>query len=344
MAERRPKIAVFGAGMIGLYVGGLLAEKADVTFIGRPSMLDPLKDGLKLTDVDGMDLNLAPGRFTTSTDPKALAGADLVLVTTKSMATGEAGAAIAAHAPEGAPVISFQNGVSNTGLLRKLLPGRTVLPGMVPFNVAQRGPAHFHRGTGGGLMVERAPALDRFEPLFAHPSVQLRILDDMSGIQWGKLLINLNNAVNAVSGVSLAEELRQRGYRRAWAMSLTEAMRLLNAANIVPVDPIAVPLALWPQILSLPDKLYTYVMAAAGGGRTRVDPHARSSMADDLARGRPTEVDYLQGEVVRLAQTLGRKAPVNARMLALVKAAEAGAAPLSATALYNDLKAARAAG
>lgn len=343
MAERRPKIAVFGAGMIGLYTGALLAAKADVIFIGRPSMLDPLKDGLKLTDVDGMELNLSPAQFTATTDPAALSGADLILVTTKSMATEEAGRAIAAHAPASAPVISFQNGVSNTDLLRSLLPGRTVLPGMVPFNVAQRGPNHFHRGTGGGLMVERSDALNAFEEIFSDPSIQLKILDDMSGIQWGKLLINLNNAINAVSGVSLADELRQRGYRRAWAMSLTEGMALLKAAKITPVDPIAVPLALWPQILSLPDKLYAYVMAAAGGTKTRVDPHARSSMADDLVRGRPTEVDYLQGEVVRLARRLGRKAPVNARLQQLVKAAEAGAPPIPATALYKDLKAARAA-
>ncbi len=342
MAERRPKIAVFGAGMIGLYVGALLAEKADVTFIGRPSMLDPLANGLKLTDVDGLDLNLTPAQFTTSTDPAALAGAELVLVTTKSMGTGDAGKAIAAHAPANAPVISFQNGVSNTDLLRSLLPGRTVLPGMVPFNVAQRGPAHFHRGTGGGLMVERSPALVPFEELFSNPTIQLKILDDMLGIQWGKLLINLNNAINALSGVSLADELRQRDYRRAWSLSLTEAMAILKAAKIAPVDPIAVPLTLWPQILNLPDKLYGYVMAAAGGAKTRVDPHARSSMADDLVRGRPTEVDYLQGEVVRLAERLGRKAPVNARLLALVKAAEKGAKPLSAAALYNELKAARA--
>lgn len=341
--QATPKVAVFGAGMIGLYVGGLLAGKAAVTFIGRPSMLDPLKDGLRLTDADGMDVTLSPGQFTTSTTPAALSGADMVLVTTKSMATREAGEAIAAHAPAHAPVISFQNGVSNTELLRSLLPGRTVLAGMVPFNVAQRGPNHFHRGTGGGLMVERAPALAGFEPLFDHASVQLKLLDDMSGIQWGKLLINLNNAINAVSGQSLANELRQRGYRRAWAMSLNEAMALLKAAKIVPADPIAVPLTLWPQILNLPDRLYGYVMAAAGGAKTRVDPHARSSMADDLLRGRPTEVDYLQGEVVRLAERLGRKAPVNARMLALVKAAERGAEPLSATALHNELKAARAA-
>ncbi len=338
----KPRIAVFGAGMIGLYVGGLLAEWADVAFIGRPTMLPPLADGLTLTDADGMRLDLPPGQFTTNTDPAALAGADLVLVTTKSMATQEAGEAIAAHAPLAAPVISFQNGVSNTDQLRALLPGRNVLAGMVPFNVAQRGPSHFHRGTGGGLMVELHPAMAPFEDVFSHPGITLQLRDDMPGVQWGKLLINMNNAINALSGVSLADELRQRDYRRAWALSLNEGMALLKAAKIEPVDPIAIPLKLWPQILALPDRIYTYLMAAVGGGKVRVDPHARSSMADDLARGRVTEVDYLQGELVRLAEMLGRRAPVNARLAELVKAAEAGAPPIGAKELYRDLKAARA--
>ncbi len=337
MVSGRPKIAVFGAGMIGIYVGGLLARDADVTLIGRPSMLDALAGGLRLTDVDELDVTVSS--FTAATDPAALAGADLVLVTVKSMQTADAAAAIAAHAPPGAPVISFQNGVSNTDLLRERLPGRPVLAGMVPFNVAQRGPAHFHRGTGGGLVVEDSPALAPFEALL-NRSFELKKSSNITGIQWGKLLVNLNNAINALSGVSLAEEFRQRDYRRSWALAMAEGLKLLKAARIEPVDAVAMPLKLMPQIMSLPDAIYGYVMAAGGGAKVRVDPHARSSMADDLVRGRPTEVDYLQGELVRLAARLGRTAPVNARLVQLVKAAEGGAPPIPAKALYADLRAA----
>jgi 2-dehydropantoate 2-reductase len=323
--------------MIGIYVGGLLARDADVTLIGRPSMLDALAGGLRLTDVDELDVTVSG--FTAATDPAALAGADLVLVTVKSMQTADAAAAIAAHAPPGALIISFQNGVSNADLLRERLPGRPVLAGMVPFNVAQRGPAHFHRGTGGGLVVEDSPALAPFEALL-NRSFDLKKSSNITGIQWGKLLVNLNNAINALSGVSLAEEFRQRDYRRSWALAMAEGLKLLKAARIEPVDAVAMPLKLMPQIMSLPDAIYGYVMAAGGGAKVRVDPHARSSMADDLVRGRPTEVDYLQGELVRLAARLGRTAPVNARLVQLVKAAEGGAPPIPAKALYADLRAA----
>lgn len=338
MVSTRPKVAVFGAGMIGIYVGGLLARDADVSLIGRPSMLDALADGVRLTDVDGLDETVRG--FTCTADPAALNGADLVLVTVKSMQTAEAAAAIAAQAPPQALIISLQNGVSNADVLRAALPGRTVLAGMVPFNVAQRGPAHFHRGTGGGLVVEDSPSLAPFEPLIGR-SFELKKSSNIIGVQWGKLLVNLNNAVNAVSGVSLAAELRQRDYRRSWALAIAEGLKLVQAAGIEPVDAVAMPLKLMPQIMSLPDALYGYVMAAAGGGKVRVDPHARSSMADDLVRGRPTEVDYLQGEIVHLAERLGRKAPVSARMVELVKAAEQGAPPIPAKALYADLKAAK---
>ncbi len=338
MAADTPKITVFGAGMIGVYVGGLLAQHANVTLIGRDSMLGPLADGLRLTDVDGSDVTVTGDRFRRASRPEALAGADLVLVTVKSMATGEAAAAIAAHAPAAAVVVSFQNGVSNPDVLRAALAGRTVLAGMVPFNVAQRGPAHFHRGTAGGLKVEASAALKPFEAMFSDAGLPLEQSSNIVGVQWGKLLVNLNNAINAISGTSLADQLRQRDYRRAWAMSIAEGLRLARAAGIELVDPLPMPLALMPQIMRLPDSLYRYVMMSASGGRVRVDPHARSSMADDLARGRKTEVDYLQGEVVRLAERLGRKAPVNARLVELVRKAEAGAAPVGPEALLGDLK------
>ena len=334
-----PKIAVFGAGLVGAYVGLRLAPHARVTLIGRERLVAQAAEGLRVSDMDGFDLIVTPGEIEATTLPEGLAGADLVLVAVKSHATREAAAAIAAHAPARAPVISLQNGVANAEVLRGALPGRTVLAGMVPFNVVEAEPGRFHRGTGvGGLVVEAHPDLAPFLPRFAAAGVPLEESANILGVQWGKLLVNLNNAVNAVSGVSLMEQLRQRGYRQAWAMAMREGMALAKRAGIRLVDPLPMPLELMPAIMSLPDRVYFYVAAQAGGGRTRVDSHARSSMADDLARGRPTEVDFLNGEVVRLAAQLGRPAPVNARMVELVRAAEAGAPPIAAAALVTDLR------
>jgi 2-dehydropantoate 2-reductase len=339
MAGERPKIAVFGAGLVGAFIGARLAVQAEVTLVGRPAMLEPMAGGVRVTDVDGLDIEA--GGFRTETEPEALVGAELVLVTVKSQATGDAADAIGCHAPADALVVSFQNGVSNAARLREAAGERVVLAGMVPFNIAQLGPAHLHRGTAGGLVVEAHASFAPFAPLFAAAGLPVVESAAMEGVLWGKLLVNLNNAINALSGVSLMEQLRQRDFRRAWALSLDEGLKTVRAAGIAPVDPLPMPLALMPQILRLPDPLYRYVVVAGSGGRARVDPHARSSMADDLARGRRTEIDALQGEVVALAERLGRKAAVNARLVELVRAAEAGAEPWGAGALYKELLAAR---
>lgn len=338
MPPPRPRIAIFGAGLIGLYVGGFLARMADVVLIGRAPRLAALDAGLRLTDVDGLDMTLAPADLSRATGPEALAGADLVIVTVKSRATPEAASAIAAHASPDALILSLQNGVSNVETLRNALPRHLVLAGMVPYNVAERAPGHLHRGTGGRIVLEANPALDRWLPLFGAAGLDVETSTEILAVQWGKLLVNLNNAINALSGVSLMEQLRQRDYRRAWALSLAEGLKLVRAAGIDPIDPLPIPLKLMPQILRLPDALYRYVVAAGSAGKAKVDPHARSSMADDLARGRPTEIDSLQGEIVRLADRLGQRAPVNARLIELVRAAEAGAPPIPATDLVRQLR------
>lgn len=338
------RVAVYGAGLIGVYVGGLLADAgADVTLIGRPRVLDPLGQGLRLTDLDGREVAVPAERFVRSADAAALADAELVLVTVKSMATEQAAADIAAHAPGAAIVLSLQNGVDNADRLAAALPGRTVLAGMVPFNVAQRGPAHYHRGTGGGLIAAEDDKLRAYLPLFSTAGLPLSLSSNIPGVMWGKLLVNLNNAINALSGVPLARQLMQRDYRRAWALCMDEGMALVRRAGITPVDPLPLPLRYMPLLMRLPTPLYRRVVArtARGGKGARVDPHARSSMAEDLSLGRPTEVDHINGAVVHLASRLGRGAPVNARVIQLVRAAEAGAPPIPAAELYRALRAAR---
>lgn len=341
MDDAPVKVAILGAGMIGCWVGGHLARAADVTLIGRRPAMDQLGTGMCLTDNQGLELVIPAGSFHRATTAEAMAAAALVIVTVKSGATATAAAQIAAHTNHDSLVLSLQNGVSNLDTLRQALPGRHVIGGMVPYNVAKRVPGHFHRGTDGVILIEAHPAFSAFHPLFGKAGIPVETCPDILSVQWGKLLINLNNAINALSGDTLAGELSQRGYRRAWALALGEGLKLLRAANVRTTDPLSIPLRLMPMLLSLPDGLYRRVMA--GGNRPRIDRYARSSMADDLERGRPTEVDHIQGELVRLAERIGGRAPVNKRLLELVKAAEAGAAPIPAAQLLAQLKQAQSA-
>ncbi|PWR23842.1 2-dehydropantoate 2-reductase [Zavarzinia compransoris] len=332
------RIAILGAGLIGGYVGGRLAAAgADVTFIGRPRQIEALRaHGLTVTDLDGRRFGIEAAALQLATTPEALAGADLIFLAVKSPATEAAAADIAAHARPDAAVVSLQNGVSNPERLRALLPGRTVLAGMVPFNVAEPAPGHLHQGTSGAIAIEDHPAIQAVMPAFAAAGLTVSLHRAMTAVLWAKLLINLNNAVNALSGLPLAAQLAARDYRRAVALCQREALSLLKLAGIAPAQLGPLPPRHMPLVLSLPDWLFRRV--SARGGAPRVDRHARSSMADDLAAGRRTEVDYINGEILALAAGLGRRAPVNQRIIALIRAAEQGAAPWSAPALYRDLR------
>ncbi|HYJ29297.1 MAG TPA: ketopantoate reductase C-terminal domain-containing protein, partial [Allosphingosinicella sp.] len=127
-------------------------------------------------------------------------------------------------------------------------------------------------------------------------------------------------AVNALSGKSLIEQLSDRDYRRVVAASQVEALAILQEAGIKPAKLGPIPPELLPYAIAAPDILFRNTILKA----QRIDPHARSSMADDLAAGRRTEIDYLNGEVVTLARSVKMRAPVNEAIVALIKQAEAG--------------------
>jgi 2-dehydropantoate 2-reductase len=148
------------------------------------------------------------------------------------------------------------------------------------------------------------------------------------------LLLNLNNPVNALSGLPLKAQLSQRAYRRCLALLMAEAQGVLNAAGIRPAKVAKVGPAWLPHLLRLPDAVFSRLAAAM----LSMDEQARSSMWEDLQAGRRTEVDYLNGAVVALAESLGRDAPANRRVVALVRAAEAAPGQaLSGPALWQAL-------
>ncbi|HEU4534915.1 MAG TPA: 2-dehydropantoate 2-reductase [Polyangiaceae bacterium] len=318
-----PRVGILGAGSIGAYLGArLLGAGVDTVLVGRAALGAAIREGgLRATDYAGGDLRLASGRVPYATDPAALADRDVVFVTVKSGSTAEAGAALAGALRPGVPVVSFQNGVRNAAALRAAAPGALVLAGMVPYNVLWRDGAHFHAGTSGALAVERAGEASRLAVgALRRAGLEAHEHDDVPGVLWGKLVLNLNNAVNALSGLTLREELSRRGYRRVLAALQREALAVLRRAGVRPRRSGPAPPALVPHVLGLPDALFFRVAR----GMITIDPLARSSMWDDFERGRPTEIDQLNGEIVALARSVGAPAPYNEAIVALVKAVEAG--------------------
>ena len=308
------RYVVVGAGAIGCYVGGALAlAGAQVSMVGRPRLIEALQaEGLTVSDLEGRHAHLPPQRLTLASDlaelkpdPGALT---VILLCVKGGATLEAARQIAAAFAPGSPVVSLQNGVENLARIRAAAPGLEAIAGMVPFNVVQPAPAQVHRATSGLLRMARTPLTETLRADFAAAHLPLKLEDDMRAVQWGKLLLNLNNPVNALAGLPLRDELQVRDYRRVLAA--------LAAARTTPAQVAGAPPRALPRILRLPDWLFRVVAARM----LKIDPSARSSMWNDLQAGRPTEIDDLCGAVRRLGAAHGTATPLNAAMQGLIEA------------------------
>jgi 2-dehydropantoate 2-reductase len=325
MLDQSTTIAIAGAGSIGCYAGGSLALAGRrVALLARARIADAVRDkGLSIADLGGGERRLLPAAMATSDDPAAaFAGAGIVLVTVKSRDTSAMAKLIASHAPADAVVVSLQNGTGNAPLLRERLPkSQRVIAGMVPFNVVQGetadGLPSFRRTTSGEILVEEGvPGL---VDLLNVAGLPVASAPDMNAVLWGKLTLNLNNALNALSGLPLVEQLSDRRWRLLLARQLDEALAAMCAAGIRPAKIGALRPALLPYVLRLPDFLFRILARRM----LSVDPKARPSTAEDLERGRPTEVDEFQGAIVRLAERHGTKAPLSRLVLDRIRTAEA---------------------
>ena len=293
------RIAIMGAGAVGCYYGAMLAMAGeDVMLIGRPALRDAVQAG-------GLVLEKAGQRHVThpevSADPAAVSGADLVLFCVKSTDTETAGAQIAPHLAPGAQVLSLQNGVGNAERLAAVL-GQAVLPTVVYVASTMAGAGHvLHRGRGE-LVLGIGVGAEAIAARLRAAAIPTEVSDQAEAALWSKLVINC--ALNAISAVS------QQPYGRIIA---TEGAPLLMRGLVAEAEAVAtargvtLPRDLWDQVWHIAETM----------------PAQTSSTAQDLARGRRSEIDYLNGEIVRQAEALGLPAPLNAAMTALVRLAEA---------------------
>ncbi len=333
MADPALKVAIAGAGSVGCYVGGMLqAVGHEVVFIGRPSMAQRLADGgLSVQSMTARRGHVEPGKLTFVTRSDAVKGASYVLVCVKSMATDEIAGAFQEHLHEDAIIVSLQNGLDNTDVLKAVLPGHKVLAGMVAFNVVQQDGNHFIAATEGGIHLERDDATNSLCNALNESGIDCQFHDDMQAVQWSKLLLNLNNALNALSGRPLAEQLRNRSWRRVLAACIREGLAVAKAQGVTPVRIGKVKPQIVPLVLSLPDFLFERVASQM----LRVDPQARSSMADDLVSRRKPEIDYLNGALVKRGHEAGVATPVNEKVCRAVDRLFRG--DISAPVLPADL-------
>lgn len=306
------KIGIFGAGAIGTFIGLKLAKSGPaVTMLGRPKFVETASR-LVATDTHGR--RYRPGSDTVATaDPADLADVDLCLLTVKSRDTESAADTMAEVLPPAVPIISFQNGLRNPERLSRRLPN-PVLAGMVGFNVLWTGPEAIEQATDSPLMVEQrtdsgstGPILERFELACRKARLPLELRKDLHDIMAGKLLLNLNNGVCAVTGATISESLRSRPSRQAFAMLIREGDDVLRKAGKKPASVVGISPRWIARLLSMPNAL----VLAVARKLVAINPRAKSSTLQDLERGKPTEIDDLAGEIVRIAAQHGLAAPKN---------------------------------
>ncbi|MBW8636800.1 2-dehydropantoate 2-reductase [Hoeflea sp. WL0058] len=310
-------IGVLGAGSIGCFVGGSLQESGcPVRYFGREHVASDVRSGgLRLTSHDGQATDLAAEAVDFRTDLSGLEECNILLVCVKSPATEVTADALAGVIRPDTVVISLQNGVANTDVLKSRLPYNTVLAGMVAFNVARLEGAHFHLGTDGEIYIEDHPVARMLVDRLNAVGVSAKTSPDMKAVLWGKLLLNLNNGLNVLSDMPLRRQLLDRDYRRALALLVEETLGVLKAAGVSPAKIGKAPPGLIAPILRLPNWLFERVAASM----LKIDDKARSSMRDDLDRGRKSEIAFINGAVVELAAKVNASVPVNAAIIALVE-------------------------
>jgi 2-dehydropantoate 2-reductase len=328
------EIGIFGAGAIGTFLGVRCSSVGcPVTLVGRRSLVEA-KDRLRIHGLDGRACVPGPDLIVTD-DPTALADVDVCLVTVKSRDTEAAGRCLAGVLRPGAVVVSFQNGLRNPATLRAELAigsrGRapTVVAAMVSYNVLREGPSTLRQATGGPLVIgtgtgETGTRLRALAAALVLAGDVCRLRDDVDEVLAGKLLLNLNNGVCAVTGMTIAESLRSRVTRSCFAILMREGLAVMRAAELHPARVLALPPSWIARLLAWPDA----IVLRAAKSLANVDPRAKSSTLQDLEAGKPTEIDDLSGEIVRLAERAGVAAPANRLLVELVHELERAERPL----------------
>ena len=293
------KIAVMGAGAVGCYYGGMLAKAGhDVVLVARPQHVQAIASaGLRLQTLT-FDEQV---HLKASTEASAVQGADLVLFCVKSSDTETAGRLMQPYLRADALVMCLQNGVDNADRLRAVLPLHTVSAAVVYVATEMAGPGHVkHHGRGDLVVEPSAVAAGAVQALVA-AGVPTEVSNNVRGALWAKLVLNCAyNAVSAIAQLPYGKTVVGVGVQDVMRDVVAECLAVAKADGVQVVGDVS----------------------AAVANLAGSMPSQSSSTAQDLARGKPTEIDYLNGFIVQRGEALGIATPANRVLWALVKLLE----------------------
>ncbi len=293
-------VAVMGAGAVGCFYGGMLARAGHrVTLIGRPSHVQAVQaHGLRM-DTQMFDEHVS---MAASTEAAAVAGADVVLLCVKSTDTEAAGEQMRPFLAPGALVLCLQNGVDNAERLRTTLPGHGVAAAVVYVATEMAGPGHLRHHGRGELVIEPAPRAEAVARALTAAGVPTELSANVRGALWVKLILNCAyNALSAMGRIPYGELVQRPGVPAVMRDVVAECLAVARAEGVdVPGD-----------------------VDAAVRRIAETMPGQCSSTAQDLMRGKPSEIDFLNGHVVRRGEALGVPVSANRALWTVVRLAEA---------------------
>lgn len=292
------KIAVMGAGAVGCYYGFKLARAGhDVVLIGRPQHVEAIeRQGLRL-ETQTFDERI---RVSASTEASAVQGAQLVLFCVKSTDTESGAAAIKPHLAPDALVLSLQNGVENADRLRTLLQ-QEVVAAAVYVGTEMAAPGHVRHHGRGELVIARSNASDDIARMLIAGGIPTDISDNLRGALWAKLILNCAyNALSAITQLPYGRLVKGEGVTLVMRDIVDECVAVAKADGV-----------------TLPGDVDAAVRKIA---ETAAGQYA--STAQDLARGKRSEIDHLNGLIVRRGEALGVATPTNRLLHAIVKLIE----------------------
>jgi 2-dehydropantoate 2-reductase len=293
------KVAVMGAGAVGCYYGAMLARAGhEVVLIGRALHVEAVRaNGLRL-ETKAFDEQV---KLDASTEASAVQGAHLVLFCVKSTDTESAAAQIKPHLSPDALVLTLQNGVDNDERVRSVLTSSDVAAAVVYVATEMAGPGHVKHHGRGELVIAPSRSSEQVAQHLAAAGVPTQISDNVRGSLWAKLVLNCAyNALSAITQLPYGEVVKGQGVAEVIRDVVAECLAVAKADGVaIPGD-----------------------TDAAVRGIAETMPSQYSSTAQDLARGKPSEIDHLNGFVVRRGEALGVPTPANRVLFVLVKLLE----------------------
>lgn len=292
------RIAVIGAGAVGCYYGARLLQTGhDVTLIGRQAHVDAI-NAKGLDSESPVFTGFIPAKAATLIAD--LASPDLVLFAVKSGDTDATAETLKPVLKPDTILLSLQNGVDNPQRLRAIL-SQPVIAAAVYVAAEMPGPGHIKHNGRGELIIGASPESEALAKLLSDAGVPTTIADNIDAVQWSKLINNCAyNALSAVAGIAYGEMFKVAGVPDIVTDAVTECMAVARACGV------ALPADLLDKTLGLAASM----------------PLQQSSTSQDLARGKPSEIDFLNGFIVRKGAEHGIPTPTNHALQVMVKLIE----------------------